>query len=145
MYIYATETFEVNRVIDRFANAKKSRLLLLLSRSVHSYHKIISIQRAPPFESSGYVPAPKSCISCWQSETYLFLCRVTPFYDASPNTTEQKTLPLPHPLKRHQQSKKKYQNQSTTPNKQTRHLPHNFHLSLSVRWHLISLRCFATS
>ena len=116
MHIYATETFEVNRVIDRFANAKKRRLLLLLSRSVHSYHKIISIQRAPPppFESSGYVTAPKSCISCWQSETYLFLCRVTPFYDASPNTTEQKTLPLPHPLKRHQHSKKKSKSKHNT-------------------------------
>ena len=34
MYIYATETIDVDRVIDRFANAKKRRLLLLLSRSV---------------------------------------------------------------------------------------------------------------
>ena len=34
MYIYAAETIEVDRVIDRFANAKKRRLLLLLSRSV---------------------------------------------------------------------------------------------------------------
>ena len=29
MYIYATETNDVDRVIDRFANAKKTRLLLL--------------------------------------------------------------------------------------------------------------------
>ena len=33
MYIYATETVELDRVIDCFANAKKRRLLLLLSRS----------------------------------------------------------------------------------------------------------------
>ena len=29
IYIYATETNDVDRVIDRFANAKKRRLLLL--------------------------------------------------------------------------------------------------------------------
>ena len=29
MYIYATETNDVDRIIDRFANAKKRRLLLL--------------------------------------------------------------------------------------------------------------------
>ena len=66
MYIYATETFEVDRVIDRFANAKKRRLLLLLSRSVGMKLKfdrnIIAIlellvfKELPPFESSGYFP-----------------------------------------------------------------------------------------
>ena len=42
---------------------------------------------------------------------------------------------LPRPLKRHQQAR----------HQQTRHQPRNFQPSLSVRWHLISLRCFATS
>ena len=66
MYFYATETVEVHRVIDRFANAKKRRLLLLLSRSVGmklkfdrniiAIIKLLVFKELPPFESSGYVP-----------------------------------------------------------------------------------------
>ena len=64
MYIYATETIEVDRVIDHFA--KKRRLLLLLSRSVGmklkfdrniiAIIKLLVFKELPPFESSGYAP-----------------------------------------------------------------------------------------
>ena len=64
MYFYATETTEVDRVIDRFA--KKRRLLLLLSRSVGmklkfdrniiAIIKFLVFKELPPFESSGFVP-----------------------------------------------------------------------------------------
>ena len=69
MYIYATKTIEVDRVIDGFANAKKRRLLLLLSRPVGmklkfdrniiTIIKLLVFKELPPFESSGYVPDHK--------------------------------------------------------------------------------------
>ena len=69
MYIYATETIEVNRVIDRFANAKKRRLLLLsrsvgmklkFDRNIIAIIKLLVFKELPPFESSGYVPVSNS-------------------------------------------------------------------------------------
>ena len=77
MYIYATETFEVDRVIDRFANAKKRRLLLLVSRSVGmklkfdrniiAIIKLLVFKELPPFESSGYIPGRAYCgLMDWQ-------------------------------------------------------------------------------
>ena len=69
MYIYATDTIEVDRVIDHFV--KKRRLLLLLSRSVGmklkfdrniiAIIKLLVFKELPPFECSDYVPV-SNCI-----------------------------------------------------------------------------------